>query len=363
MKEGRGMILTTILKPWRIILAILFILATVVIAVMYLISRSTYTQDNLVFEASGRVDVDVSVFYIDNESFLDNPISQDLNFLMSFTDFIEIDSRLFARFSEEVEVHYSYTSVKRLIVRYRGTSNGEMHPIVFEIRYPLSDITDSLTSRELNFPDPDAHPSVGTYTISPERYIELYLDFVSEHNQTNISRNHANFFAELQIEFTYDLTIPTWGMNERIMRSYRLPLSTEVYSFMSTGDSTFSRSIDLPTPTQQVPLPIIMLFVIALTLSTYLLFIGLKVSSTDPNEFRREVLEITKKYANEIVDSKSSLLDLVSSEPQYTYIQIHKFESLLNLAINANEQIIGYHDDKRAEFVVVKGTFIYYYEI
>jgi len=369
MKEGRLMMLTKIkdcfLQPLRIILPLMVILTSIIIAFIYFINPSTYNQGEVVFEASGRVDVDISVFYIENESFPNNPVSENLNFLMSFTDFIEIDSHFSARFSEEIEIHYSYTSVKRIVVRYRGSSSNEINPIVFEVSYPLSDISDSLTSREINFPKPDSHSSVGMYTIFPEQYIETYLAFVAEYERkNNASRNQANFFAELQIEFIYDINIPAWGMNEHITRSYHLPLSTEVYSFMSTGYPIFSQSLDLSVPPQQASLLIIVLFVVVFTLSAYFLFVGLRSLKIESSDFRREILGISKKYANEIVDSNKSILALVAAGSlQYTCIPIHKFESLLNLAINANEHIISYCDDERAEFVVVKGAFVYYYEI
>ena len=352
-------------KTWRIVLPTLVIITMMIIVIRYLINLST----EIIVEATGRIDLDYRVFYIENESFPSNPIPQNLNFLMSFTDFIEIDNQFSARFSEEIEVYYSYRSVKRLIVRYRGSIDGKMHPIVFEIRYPLSYINNNLVSRYLSLPHPEDHASVSTYTIFPERYIEMYLDFLAEqervmNNEHHMNRSQANFVAELQIEFIYDITIPTWNMNESVIKSYHLLLSTEVYSLVSSGYPTFSQSLDLSIPAQQVTLPIAIFFVVVFAISAYFLFTGIKSFGEDSNEFQREFSKISRKYTNEIIDLNDSLLSFFSSQSiQYTCIQLNKFESLLNLAINANEHIMCYHNVERAEFVVVKGEFVYYYEI
>ena len=366
MKGGKPMkikdYLMKIFQLWRILLPILVILIILAIALTYLIHLFAYNQDDaVILEASGRTDIDFRVFYIENESFPNNPIPENLNFLMSFTDFIEMDSGLFARFSEEVKINYSYVATKRLVVRYRGSLiSGEVNPIVFELLYPLSDISDSLIGQELSLP-------ISTYIIFPEQYVETYLNFVSEQRRkiNNTNRNPANFFAELSIEFIYDINIPTWGINEHIIRGYHLPLSTEVYSISSFGNSTFNQSLDLSTQSpRQTTLPMIMIFVVTFTISIYFLFTGIKNLKKEPNLFHREVLEISKRYSNEIVDSNMSLLSLFSSEQsQYILMRISKFESLLNLAINSNEHIMSYQDDNRAEFVVVKGEFAYYYEI
>jgi len=356
------------LELWQVVFSTTVILMLVATALAHLISLSTHEQDTITSEASGRIETDVRVFYIENESFPNNPISENLNFLMSFTDFIEMESRFLARLSEEIEVHYTYTSVKRLVVRYRGSSSGEMNPIVLEVNEPLSHVSNTVIAQEISFPNREHDGSEGTYVIFPEAYVDTFLNFVAEQerimNEGTTSRGHASFFAELQIEFVYEVAIPDWGINERLTSGYRLPLLTEVYSIVPFGESTFNECLEVPIPsTRQIALPIVMLFVIIFSVNSYFLFTGIKKLSSEPDAFSREVSEINRKYASEIVASKTSLLQLTSLEAQYTCIEIDKFESLLNLAINTNAQIMSYRDEGRAEFVVVKDVFIYYYEI
>ena len=347
---------------WKIILPAIVILAMIITTLIYLINFSYYNQDySIVLEASGNVDTDFRVFYIENESFPDNPVAQNLNFLMSFTDFIEIDSQFSAHFSEEVEVYYSHKAFKRLVVRYRGSAiDGEANPIVFELIYPLADTSGDLISDEMNF-------LVTTYTISPEQYIDIYLDFVTEQRrkEINTNRNPANFFAELSIEFIYDINIPNLGINENVARGYLLPLSTEVYSLIPFGSSSFDQSLnELNQAIQQADLPIIVVFVIIFTINTYFLFAGIKNLRNGSSAFDREIFGIFKKYSNEIINSNIPLISLFNSkDSQYILMKIDKFESILNLAINSNQNITSYYDERRAEFVVVKGEFVYYYEV
>jgi len=357
------------LELWQVVFSTTVILLMVATALAHLISLSTHEQDIITSEASGRIETDVRVFYIENESFPDNPISDNLNFLMSFTDFIEINSRFSARLNEEAEVHYTYTSVKRLVVRYRGSSSGEMNPIVLEVDEPLSNVSNTIITQEISFPNPDHDGPEGTYVVFPEAYVDTFLDFVTEQerimNEGTTSRGHASFFAELQIEFVYEIAIPDWGINERLTSGYRLPLLMEVYSIIPFGENTFNEYLEIPIPltTRQIALPIVMLFVIIFSVNSYFLFTGIKKLRSEPDAFNRQVSEITRKYANEIVDSKASLRQLISLESQYIWIEIDKFESLLNLAINTNAQMMRYRDEERAEFVVIKDIFIYFYEV
>ena len=371
MKEGKIMILIKIkdyflqpFKQWKITLPIVALITLTIIALIHLVNLTTYSQTDVTFDASGSINVDFNVFYIENESFPNNPIPQELNFLMSFTDFIEVEPHFFAHFSEEIEVHYSYISTKRLIVRHRGLASGEVNPIIFEFIYPLSDISNELVAQELRLPHSDS--DVEPYTLFPEQYLDIYLNFVDEYESVNrVTENHANFLVELQVEFIYELAVPDWDMNETIVAVYHLPLTTEVYSFIpSEDDPTFSHSFDLPVAQQQATMPVIVFFVIFFTLITYFLFKGIKNLQNKPNEFNQELSIIYRKYDSEIVESSEPLLALFSSSSSsYNFIKVRKFEALLNLAINSNEQIASYHNDEQAEFVVVKGNVVYYYEI
>jgi len=63
---------------------------------------------------------------LENETFQNNPVTSSLNFLISFTDFIEVESSLYTRFNEKVEV------IKLLLLfacAVHGTNLGGASPL------------------------------------------------------------------------------------------------------------------------------------------------------------------------------------------------------------------------------------------
>ena len=99
--------------------ALVVLLVAAIIALVFMFS---FMRTGRVGEVSGRAYGRFRVHYLPNHVFPDNPISPTLHYLMSFTDFIEVDSRLSANFNQEVEVHYSYISYKRFVIRHIGLS-------------------------------------------------------------------------------------------------------------------------------------------------------------------------------------------------------------------------------------------------
>ncbi|MCL1990601.1 MAG: BspA family leucine-rich repeat surface protein [Defluviitaleaceae bacterium] len=351
---------------WRIMLPLLGLLTLIFIALIHLITISIYhNQSNLNRLATGRLEVNFDVFYLENDAFFENPISQNLNFLMSLTDFIEVEPRFLAHFSEAVDAYYSYTSEKCLVIRYRGFSGGESNPVVFESCDPLSEGRGRSTGRDMHLPHLTHNEAVPTYRIVPDHHVDMYLDFVTAYElRTGGSRNLAHFVAEVSINFRYTVTIPEWDVTESISRQYHFPLLTDVYSFIPSGDATFEQTVELQGSPPQPALASVILFVMAFAVSSFFLFVGMKQLNQEPNACRRTFINLSKKYANEIVASKVSLRTLVTTESlPYTCIKLDDFKTLLNLAINTNRQINSYHDETHGEFVVVLQPFIYYYEL
>jgi len=281
---------------------------------------------------------------------------------MSFTDFIEVDSRFSAGFSDEVEVYYNYSAVKRLIIRYMALVDGNFNPIVFEVAYPLSEARGNVVAREIRFPS-EGSEAGGTYTIFPKEHIDLYLNFIAEQTrqmeaENVVAQNLRGFSAEMVIDFTYSIHVPEWGMRETLTRGYHFTLSTEIYSFMATGSPAFERSVNLTIEAAQITLPIVMALVMALGLSAYGLFNGINKLQADPNPARQEAMTILKKYANEIVISDAPLpLD------RNNLLQVGEFDALLKLAVNLNKHVMCYHDELQAEFAVVVDVHEYYFRI
>jgi len=374
-------------KMARLWMLILFSMVIVVLLAFALNHWVAYSQGDVVIEASGRTDMNFRVHYVENNIFPNNPIPQNLHFLMSFTEYIEVESGFFAKFSEKVAVEYSYIATKRLVIRHMGTGDGNQNPIVFEESTLLSEVMTEpgriITTRCTNprcrearcyiisFSIGESNSIGGTYSISLKEYIKAYQNFITAQayqleTENVIAQNLRGFSAELFIDFTYMITVPAWlipdGENDQaftqsITRGYRLPLSTEVYSFIMTGNPTFERS-EITMYAPQITMLGIMIFVLVFALSAYRLFNGIKKLLEDPNKRRQEALTIFKKYANEIIESDTPL-----PLSRYVRISVKDFESLLKLVIDLNKHIMCYHNDEYVEFAVIVDDYAYYFRI
>jgi hypothetical protein len=136
------------------IISVIIILVTVAIGLLYFIPSFGLERR---IEISGRVDIQAEVFYLENDTFPANPIPRDLYYLMSFTDYIQVSNRLLLDLNKEVEVYYSYTSSKRLIIRHMATGDSNLNPIVFRESVSLSEIQGNMTTSSLRFPNENSN--------------------------------------------------------------------------------------------------------------------------------------------------------------------------------------------------------------
>ena len=310
--------------------------------------------------ASGRHNLGFRVFYLENRMFPTNPVPPNLDFLMSYTDFIEIDSGFTASFSEETDIHYSYSAEKRFIIRPMG---AEAHRFVFEEVFPMSQASGRLQADRLYFPAENNGGPGGIYTIFPKKHIETYFNFVEDQARQMEAENVVapglrGFSAELLINFTYTIYAPGLGLNETITNGYRLQLTTEVYYFAATGLSNFEWQSDLAIQEAGITLPTVILFVVAFALSLFGLLYNIRGQRADPNTGRREANNILRKYPLEIVIYDKPT-DLTRHEPR----NVQDFGELLKLAINLNKHIMCYRDDKHTEFAVIVDEYACMYMI
>jgi len=319
-----------------------------------------YFGEDIIVSASGRQNLDFRVFYIENEFFDENPIPQHLNFLISYTDYIEVNNSFTANFSEEMDIYYNYHAEKRLVIQY-NVNNHNL--IVFEKVYPLSEISGMIRANALAFDTGNDGSPSGTYTIYPKDYIELYLGFIEEHALKMEAENTAaqgfrSFSAELFISFTHSIYAPYFDLDETLQQSYQFSLSAEIYSFEITGESTFEWENVVPSQVAEISLPFVILFIAVFALSVLGLFYSIREWMADPNPYRQKVNSIMQKYSSEIV-----VYDKPVDLRQYTPIAVQDFPELLKLAINLNKHIMCYRDKTHAEFVTIVDGYACTYRI
>ena len=347
-------------KWWLASLFALIILALTVVATIHLFA---YFRADVTVTASGRQNLAFRVFYLENNIFGENPIPQHLGFLMSYTDYIEVDNSFSASFSKEVDIYYNYSAEKRLIIRHVESGDANLNRIVFEERFPLSSASGEVTANRIHFRMEDDDSPGGMYRIFPKEHIRTYLHFVEDQArqmeaENVIAQGLRGFSAELWVDFTYTIQVPEFGLNETLTHGYRLSLSTEVYSFVVTGVPNFEWEGNLATQYTQITLPMVVLFVVVFASCVLGLLYSIKMLMADSNKQRRKANDILKKYSHEIV-----VYDRPVDLTQYTPMVVQEFSEMLKLAINLNKHIMCYRDETRTEFVTIVDDYACLYVI
>ncbi|MCL2572341.1 MAG: DUF5305 domain-containing protein [Defluviitaleaceae bacterium] len=344
---------------WRFATSTVLIFVVFILLLVYVIALMRGETNT---EVSGRARLDFRVFYLENDIFDENPIPQNLHFLMSFTDYIEVDAGFSAWFDDEFQIYYEYTATEHLVIRYMATGDANMNPVVFEDKRELSNLSGSTHARYINSAGA-SNGLGGSYTINPRPHIDTYLHFVHEqsqqmHAENLIARGVRGFSAELFLDFTFTITVPELDFRQTLSHGYRLSLSTEVYSFIITGHPTFIETIPLTVINLPFTMSFFMVvFLVAIfTLSVYCFYLGVKQLRADTNERKQKTLDILKKYANEII-----IRDIPLNLIKYEIYKVNAFEELLKLAINLNKHIMCHHNDKQAEFAVIVEGYAYYF--
>ena len=327
----------------------------VIIAIIFVTSNMGSTISTPT--ASARHNLSFQVFYLDNEMFSENPISPHKDFLISYTDYIQVHNGLTVNFSEETNVQYTYNVTKRLVVRPLGSDR-----IVFEDVFVLSDSSGQVRTNRMTIGSLGSNGSNGTtvevngsYILEPKIHIETYRAFIRDqaqqmYNENVIAQGLSGFTADLLIDFTYTIYAPDLGINERLTSGYRMPLTTEIYSLSTTGVSSFEAVSE--DSGLSISLPVAIIFVLtfgALVLGLLYFIREMKnVTSHLPTEAER----ILRKYDREIVHYNNSI-DI----SRYNLMEPQSFDELLKLSINLSKQIMCYKGENYVEFVVIFDDF------
>lgn len=297
--------------------------------------------------ASGRQNLAFRVFYMENTPFPENPIPPNWDFLMSYTDFIEIDSSFNATFSQEMDIQYSYRAEKRVVIRPMPSGRS-----VFESHYILTEKSGETRTSRLSFNTENDGPG-GMYTIFPKEHIDLYRNFVVDQArqmeaENVIAQGLRGFSAVLYISFTYTVRVPEFGINETVTHGYRIPLTTEIYTLNTTGISNFAWEQTIGTTPADIDLQTAVHFVTLFIFSLAGLLYNIKKLLAHPNPRIREAESILKKYSHEIV-----IYDRPVSMSHYEPRMVQEFGELLKLAVNLNKHIMCYRHSEYTEFAVI----------
>ena len=354
------------LKAFPIVLIIVCAAHLAVTALLIVGYMLSFTLPDASVQVSGRNNMHFKVYYLENDFFdAGVAVPQNLHYLMSYTDYIEVENSFSADFSQVVDISYRYTASETLRIKHarngNGNGNGNTNPVVYEEIISLEEINGSASGDTfyLNGNDP-ASPG-GTYIIHPKEHIETYRHFVEEQlaqmQKENVMASRAVAFgADLVVDFTYNIRSET-GVNETVSRGIIIPLTDEVFSPEDVGTPMFE--ISIPVRVFKMPgLLTIVLLVLWLVALVAGIFYGIWRFGREKDPLHSELNSILKKYSDEITISMDPL-DL--SEQKVMYVPY--FTELLKLAINLNKHILCYYDDEKAEFCVLADGYAHCYVI
>ena len=338
-----------IIELWAVLLFSLLFLLFLAVGGMFLVNYFRWTSPATAY---GRHNLSFRVYYHENNIFEENPIPRSFDFLMSYTNYIVIESNFAANFSKEVAVYYSYSAEKRFVIRQMGAA--DTHRFVFEEITPLSQSNGQATAERLNL-------NGGSYTIHPKPLIEQYFYFIADHALQMdasgvVAHGLRGFSAELFVNFTYTFYVPELGLRQSATQGYRIPLTLEVYSLTLHGAHGFEWQE--PLPSTEISVGQAALLVAAFSLTVWGLIYNMSKLYEDKNEHRRAADSIYKKYSNEIIVYSKPI-----NKTRYEIYEVQEFNELLKLAINLNKHIMSHQDDTHAEFIIVVDDTANFYEI
>jgi len=311
--------------------------------------------------ASGKNDLNFRVYYRENDIFGSGPMPAELNYLISFTAYFEIENSFSAEFSQETDALYQYTVSETLLIKQVKGPDNNTNPVVYEEKTALTKQSGTVTGRFISFQGAIGEPG-GVYIIDPEKQINTYRQFMNEQSaqmrKINITAERGlSFSAELLVDFTYNIHAEEIGVNETLTRGYRIPLSNEVYNFEDTGMPMFELSVPVrehEMPGLGITLLIFLWFIANVTGVCY----GIRQLTIEKNEQLREAKRIFKKYEDDII---------FAADPpdlsEYKIIPVPYFRELLKLAVNLSKHILCFYNDEKADFCTVADGYAYCYSI
>jgi len=344
----------------RLAVCSIIVFASVIITILN--ARPLFQGERDTF-ASGRNDLGFRVYYQESELSIENPIPNNLHFLMSFTDYIEIENDFHAQFAEPSEVHYSFSATQSFVIRNAGTVNGNLDPIVYEKSIVITEINGKCDTSYLSFTSKnDEHPG-GTFVIYPKSHIDAYREFVEiqarQMQIENVTVQGGRYFsAELLVDFSYTLWLPELEHRENSTAGFSIPLSNEVFSFIETGTPSFNINLNNSYAQGSLNLLIIAIALALIITCTAGIIRSILMLQADPNPFNQEAVSILKKYHDEIVCTDSPI-----DVSPYISMKVTDFKELLKLSVNLNKHIMGFINGEQSEFCVVVDNYAYLYKV
>ena len=310
---------------------------------------------------SAKNDVSYSVCYLDNKTFGSGARPMGQNYLISYTDYIEMNNEITADFSHRVNVSYQYFATTTLMIKHQKSSDQNANPVVFEKRYLLFEANGSIIGDHIALYSTDtANNPGGVYRINPNTYISIVKNFVSEQRekmQKEGVTSTLKLSADLLVEYSCHLTVDENEIDETLTRGVSIPLLDEVFMPADTGNPSLELSVAAQASGMPGPLYSVLL-VLWLAALIFGICYSIRQLSLETDRVRHEVAVIFKKYSDEIVISAVPI-DL----SEYKTIPVLRFQELSKLAVNASTCILCFQNEEKANFCAISDQFAYTYNL
>ena len=289
-----------------------------------------------------------NVFYVENNLFEENPVPQTLDFLMSFTNYIQIQDYFNVSVDVPTAVNYDFEVIKRFKLTYPHAQRGEL--VVFKQEEILA------------YGSGRNESSSNNIIISPRDYINLYRDIREYHLQQIIREDvtglgDRNLNASLYVEFSYVTHLPS--INERVFssRSINIPLSNEVYNLEVDGSDFTTNTFTIFAGSTSVATERWPLWVYVLGALGSLAVFGWAVAGliNGPNNDKRE--QIIGKYEDNIVMVYKPL-----NLSNYEILEVKDFKEMLKLSTWYNRPIL-FCAESGDNFVFIAEDFAFIYNV
>ena len=328
-----------------------------------------YARQDIVHTLNANSNLRFNVHYVDNNIWGSGPVDNSYDFLMSFVDYITVESTGTLSFSETMVVSYSYHVTEQLIIRSGSGADVNALPVVYTQEYLLSEGEGEVTARNLRFGNPDDGMSAGgSFVLDPIRHIETYRQFIHEQTQQMDERNlqvaggrafSADMVLTIVVRFSADDTTEQ-GIRfgtQTLTTGYRIPLTNEVFMLHSlgTGISSVSASHVIGLA-GEITTGHILFLASSVVVNVWGIVYVLSLMTRDNNKIRYRTDRLIKKYTNEVL-----VVPYPHQLSGHPVEPVSNFKDLLKLGVNLNKHITCYRTDDEAHFYVAIDGLVYHY--
>ena len=337
-----------------------------VVALLMLAQVAINQLNNEVIEEFAAInthhDLKFQVHYVQNNMFEENPIPQDFNFLMSFTDYILVTDSFNISISKPTNIYYDFLATKRLVVT---SPDAGYNVVVFEQSTILDESSGQSHGTNIQISGAGGFLDESTgFSISPRDYIFWYRQFTEYHQRQMIREDvmglggGRNLSAELRVDFSYNIHLPEINHRESSTRGFNIPLGNEIYNLTASGNpSNESRVLLSQADISPANAPPIFVFVVGVLICLAALIWSFMMFMKEEDQ-KVQKTQIPKKYSDNLIITNSPV-DISSS----IIVTVKDFKEMLKLSTWLSKPIIYYPDSTDADFILPSDGFTYVFSI